>query len=67
LSVRAICISVSPAEPAHATAVRDYPLNTACTGDKFILPTFAFNSGVALGVPGDFASSLPHKLRDSPA
>ena len=37
-----------PQEPAHARAVRDYLLNTACIGDKFILPAFTFNYGVGL-------------------
>jgi hypothetical protein len=37
-----------PQEPAHAKAVREYLLNTACTGDKFILPAFTFNYGVGL-------------------
>jgi hypothetical protein len=37
-----------PQEPAHAKAVRTYLLNTACTGDKFILPAFTFNYGVGL-------------------
>lgn len=37
-----------PQEPAHARAVRDYLLSTACTGDKFILPAFTFNYGVGL-------------------
>jgi DGQHR domain-containing protein len=37
-----------PQEPAHAKQVRSYLLNTACTGDKFILPAFTFNYGVGL-------------------
>jgi DGQHR domain-containing protein len=37
-----------PQEPAHAKAVREYLLHTACTGDKFILPAFTFNYGVGL-------------------
>ncbi len=37
-----------PQEPAHAKAVRNYLLSTACTGDKFILPAFTFNYGVGL-------------------
>jgi DGQHR domain-containing protein len=37
-----------PQEPAHAKQVMDYLLNTACTGDKFILPAFTFNYGVGL-------------------
>lgn len=37
-----------PQEPAHAKAVRNYLMSTACTGDKFILPAFTFNYGVGL-------------------
>jgi hypothetical protein len=37
-----------PQEPAHAKHLRSYLLNTACTGDKFILPSFTFNYGVGL-------------------
>jgi DGQHR domain-containing protein len=37
-----------PQEPAHAKHLRSYLLGTACTGDKFILPAFTFNYGVAL-------------------
>jgi DNA-sulfur modification-associated len=37
-----------PQEPAHAKAVREYLLSTACTGEKFILPAFTFNYGVGL-------------------
>jgi DGQHR domain-containing protein len=37
-----------PQEPAHAKHLRTYLLGTACTGDKFILPAFTFNYGVAL-------------------
>jgi hypothetical protein len=37
-----------PQEPAHAKHLRDYLLGTACAGDKFILPAFTFNYGVAL-------------------
>lgn len=37
-----------PQEPAHAKAVRNYLVATACTGDKFILPAFTFNYGVGL-------------------
>jgi DGQHR domain-containing protein len=37
-----------PQELAHAKHLRSYLLSTACTGDKFILPSFTFNYGVAL-------------------
>ena len=37
-----------PQEPAHGRQVREYIINTACTGDKFILPAFTFNYGVGL-------------------
>jgi DGQHR domain-containing protein len=37
-----------PQESSHAKQVRSYLLNTACTGDKFILPAFTFNYGVGL-------------------
>lgn len=37
-----------PQESGHAKQVRTYLLNTACTGDKFILPAFTFNYGVGL-------------------
>src|SRR6266851_3863466 len=37
-----------PQESAHGKQVRSYLLNTACTGDKFILPAFTFNYGVGL-------------------
>jgi DGQHR domain-containing protein len=37
-----------PQESGHAKQVRSYLLNTACIGDKFILPAFTFNYGVDL-------------------
>jgi DGQHR domain-containing protein len=37
-----------PQESSHAKQVRNYLMNTACTGDKFILPAFTFNYGVGL-------------------
>ena len=37
-----------PQEPAHAKQVREYLISTACTGEKFILPAFTLNYGVAL-------------------
>lgn len=37
-----------PQEPAHGKQLRSYLLATACVGDKFILPAFTFNYGVAL-------------------
>lgn len=37
-----------PQEPAHAKHLRTYLVTTACIGDKFILPSFTFNYGVAL-------------------
>jgi DGQHR domain-containing protein len=37
-----------PQESSHGKQVRSYLLNTACTGDKFILPAFTFNYGVGL-------------------
>jgi DGQHR domain-containing protein len=37
-----------PQEPSHAKHVRDYLASTACIGEKFILPSFTFNYGVAL-------------------
>jgi DNA-sulfur modification-associated len=37
-----------PQEQAHAKHLRNYLLSTACTGDKFILPSFTFNYGVGL-------------------
>ncbi len=37
-----------PQEATHAKHVRAYLLDTACTGDKFILPSFTFNYGVGL-------------------
>jgi hypothetical protein len=37
-----------PQEPNHSKQLRTYLLNTACTGDKFILPSFTFNYGVGL-------------------
>jgi hypothetical protein len=37
-----------PQESTHGKQVRSYLLNTACTGDKFILPAFTFNYGVGL-------------------
>src|ERR1700722_1176865 len=37
-----------PQEPAHSKHVRKYLLETACAGDKFILPAFTFNYGVGL-------------------
>lgn len=37
-----------PQEQAHAKQLRNYLIGTACTGDKFILPSFTFNYGVGL-------------------
>lgn len=37
-----------PQEPSHAKHVREYLTNTACIGEKFILPAFTFNYGVGL-------------------
>ncbi len=37
-----------PQESTHGKQVRAYLLNTACIGDKFILPAFTFNYGVGL-------------------
>src|SRR4029077_9872117 len=37
-----------PQEPTHGKHLRNYLLSTACTGDKFILPSFTFNYGVGL-------------------
>jgi DGQHR domain-containing protein len=37
-----------PQESSHGKQVRSYLLNTACIGDKFILPAFTFNYGVDL-------------------
>ncbi len=48
-SVRAVTEhSNRPQESAHGKQVRSYLRNTACTGDKFILPAFTFNYGVGL-------------------
>jgi DGQHR domain-containing protein len=47
-----------PQEPAHAKAVRDYLLSTACTGDKFILPAFTFNYGVDLDAESPVATLI---------
>ena len=47
-----------PQEPAHAKQVREYLLKTACTGDKFILPAFTFNYGVALDDDSPVASLI---------
>jgi len=47
-----------PQEPAHAKAVRDYLLSTACTGDKFILPAFTFNYGVGLELESPVATLI---------
>ncbi len=37
-----------PQEQTHGKHLRNYLLNTACIGDKFILPAFTFNYGVGL-------------------
>ena len=37
-----------PQELGHGKQLRSYLLTTACTGDKFILPSFTFNYGVGL-------------------
>jgi hypothetical protein len=37
-----------PEEKTHGRKLRDYLIETACRGDKFILPSFAFNYGVGL-------------------
>ena len=35
-----------PREAPHEKKIRDYLLDTACEGEKFILPSFTFNFGV---------------------
>ena len=47
-----------PQEPAHAKAVREYLLSTACTGEKFILPAFTFNYGVGLDAEAPVATLM---------
>lgn len=47
-----------PQEPTHAKQVRAYLLDTACTGDKFILPSFTFNYGVGLDDESPVASLI---------
>jgi DGQHR domain-containing protein len=47
-----------PQETGHAKQVRNYLLNTACTGDKFILPAFTFNYGVGLDDDAPVASLI---------
>lgn len=47
-----------PLEAAHAKAVREYLLNTACTGEKFILPAFTFNYGVGLDAEAPVATLM---------
>lgn len=37
-----------PKVPAHSRELREYLLQTACVGEKFILPAFAFNYGCGL-------------------
>jgi hypothetical protein len=37
-----------PKVPAHSRELREYLLQTACAGEKFILPAFAFNYGCRL-------------------
>lgn len=37
-----------PKEQAHGRHLREYLENTACVGEKFILPSFTFNYGVGL-------------------
>lgn len=53
-----------PQEPAHGKQVRTYLLNTACTGDKFILPAFTFNYGVALDDDAPDATMLIYASGD---
>ncbi|MBU6462928.1 MAG: DNA sulfur modification protein DndB [Bradyrhizobium sp.] len=47
-----------PQESGHAKQVRSYLMNTACTGDKFILPAFTFNYGVGLDDDSPIASLI---------
>jgi DGQHR domain-containing protein len=47
-----------PQESGHAKQVRSYLMNTACTGDKFILPAFTFNYGVGLDDDSPVASLI---------
>lgn len=47
-----------PQESSHAKQVRSYLMNTACTGDKFILPAFTFNYGVGLEDDSPVASLI---------
>lgn len=47
-----------PQEQSHGKHLRNYLLNTACTGDKFILPAFTFNYGVGLDADAPDASLI---------
>jgi DGQHR domain-containing protein len=53
-----------PQESPHGKQIRSYLLNTACTGDKFILPAFTFNYGVGLD-PDDPIATLILFANDS--
>lgn len=53
-----------PQEAAHSKQLRSYLMRTACTGDKFILPSFTFNYGVGLDENASDATLLLYASSD---
>lgn len=56
-----------PEEPTHSKHLRTYLLDTACQGEKFILPSFIFNCGVHANSDSPRVTLILHNRGDSDA
>jgi hypothetical protein len=56
-----------PEEPTHSRQLRQYLLDTACQGEKFILPAFTFNCGVHANSDSPRVTLIVHNRGDSDA
>jgi DGQHR domain-containing protein len=54
-----------PEEPTHSRHLRNYLLDTACQGEKFILPAFTFNCGVHANSDSPRITLIIHNRGDS--
>jgi hypothetical protein len=56
-----------PEEPTHSRHLRQYLWDTACQGEKFILPAFTFNCGVHANSDSPRVTLIIHNRGDSDA
>jgi hypothetical protein len=56
-----------PEEPTHSRHLKQYLLDTACQGEKFILPAFTFNCGVHANSDSPRVTLIVHNRGDSDA